>query len=163
MIISFIFIIFFLWFEGLYGKEKLVAGRSSRAKGLNEVCWFFIERFSLFHLTAQKNVTISSTPYHQLVECKCSDCKDSDWRCYAELGCFSVLKQDENDNYVVSKGCFENALHRKINCENPVTPAVCCEENMCNWNVTPTFPTKKSSKCQLLIIDSCGGIFLCMH
>lgn len=109
-------------------------------------------------------MTISSTPYHQLVECKCSDCKDSDWRCYAELGCFSVLKQDENDNYVVSKGCFENALHRKINCENPVTPAVCCEENMCNWNVTPTFPTKKSSKCQLLIIDSCGGIFfLCMH
>ena len=92
-------------------------------------------------------MTISSTPYHQLVECKCSDCKDSDWRCYAELGCFSVLKQDENDNYVVSKGCFENALHRKINCENPVTPAVCCEENMCNWNVTPTFPTKKTSKC----------------
>lgn len=51
----------FLWFEGLYGKEKLVAGRSSRAKGLNEVCWFWLKGFPYFTLQPRK-----MWPFHQL-------------------------------------------------------------------------------------------------
>ena len=50
---------FVIW--GLYGKEKLVAGRSLRAKGLNEVCWFWLKGFPYFTLQPRK-----MWPFHQL-------------------------------------------------------------------------------------------------
>ena len=92
-------------------------------------------------------MTQTSPPPHQDMECMCSNCKDSHGRCKAGLGCFSLLKPDEEkQGYIVKRGCIQNLIHYRINCENPVYPAICCEENLCNWNVTPSFPTTQPSK-----------------
>ena len=91
-------------------------------------------------------------PLENMMECVCSDCEESQGRCKAGFGCFSSLKpDDEKPGYIVKKGCIENVIHYRINCENALHPVVCCEEDMCNWNVTPPFPTTQPSKFYLLV------------
>ncbi|KAL9958529.1 hypothetical protein ACROYT_G035557 [Oculina patagonica] len=89
----------------------------------------------------QTNVTKTLPPPQEDMECSCTDC---DWgRCKAGSGCFTLLKpDDEKSGYIVKKGCIEDAIHYRITCENAHHPVYCCRgENMCNWNVTPPFPT----------------------
>ena len=90
--------------------------------------------------TGQTNVTKTLPPPHKGMECACTDC---DWsRCKAGVGCFTVLKpDDEKTGYIVKKGCIKNEIHHSTTCDNPHHPVYCCGENMCNWNVTPPFPT----------------------
>ena len=91
-------------------------------------------------------MTKTPPPPHKGMECACTDC---DWgRCKAGLGCFTLLKpdNDEKTGYIVTKGCIENAMHHRITCDNAHHPVYCCGENMCNWNVTPPFPTTQPGK-----------------
>ena len=93
-------------------------------------------------------MTEKPVPTPESMECLCSDCEDSQGRCKAGLGCFSSLqpKGENKKDYVVKKGCIKNEMHFKVNCEYAEHPIVCCDANLCNWNITPPFPTEEPSK-----------------
>ena len=90
-------------------------------------------------------MTKTSPPDHEDVECACTDC--GDWgRCKAALGCFTLVKPNDDDTgYDVQKGCI-HTMNYKITCENSYHPVYCCDKNMCNWNVTPPIPTTEPGK-----------------
>lgn len=92
--------------------------------------------------TGETNVTKTTSPPQKYVECVCTGCEDSWGSCKGAFGCFTMLKPDDKKTgYDVTKGCIENALNHMITCENAHHPVYCCDEYMCNWNVTPPFPT----------------------
>ena len=98
--------------------------------------------------TTQGNVTkmptLPSPPSN--MDCLCTDCEESQGRCSAKLSCFSLLKRDSKEEYVVTKGCIDTEMHFKAICENDQHLIRCCEGNLCNWNNTPPFPTEPPSK-----------------
>lgn len=74
-------------------------------------------------------------------------------RCMAISGCFTLLKELQDDNverkYVITKGCLGNFLHKEIICNRQIDyHVICCETNFCNQNVTLGLlqPTEKTCK-----------------
>lgn len=103
--------------------------------------------------TGQTNVTKTPSPPQRFVECACTGCEESLGSCKGAFGCFTLLKpNDEKTGYYVTKGCIENAFSKMATCENAHHPVYCCEEHMCNWNVTPPFPTTQPGMCKLFIL-----------
>ena len=101
--------------------------------------------------TGETNVTQTPSPPQKYVECVCTGCEDSWGSCKGAFGCFTMLKPDDKKTgYDVTKGCIENALNHMITCENAHHPVYCCDEYMCNWNVTPPFPTTQPGMYKLL-------------
>ena len=101
--------------------------------------------YAFAHFTGQMNVTQTPVPTPLSMECVCSiSCSDAQGRCKAGFGCFSHLKPDGKNGYLVEKGCIKNEVHHKMMCGKSII--VCCEVNLCNWNITPPFPTEKPSK-----------------
>ena len=93
--------------------------------------------FFLFCYTGEVNLTQTPSTPDQGIECECSGCEKS--HCKAGFGCFSSVKPDkQNQGYVVKRGCIENQSHSMIICDQTNLPIVCCRENMCNRNVTPS-------------------------
>ena len=81
------------------------------------------------------------------MDCICSNCDaSSQGKCIAKLGCFSLLEPDGKKGYIVKKGCIDSEMNLNVICENAVHPSICCKVNLCNWNITPPFPTELPSK-----------------
>ncbi|PFX26068.1 TGF-beta receptor type-1 [Stylophora pistillata] len=91
------------------------------------------------YCSGEANLTQKTGPSHQVIECECSGCEKS--QCKTGFGCFSSVRPDEqNQSYVVSRGCLEHQRHFIVKCDKPYHLIVCCKENMCNRNVTPSVP-----------------------
>ena len=103
--------------------------------------------------TGQTNVTTTPSPPLKYVECVCTGCEESLGSCKGAFGCFTLLKpDDEKTGYDVSKGCIENPFHKMATCENTHHLVYCCDEYMCNMNITPPFPTTQPGMCKLSIL-----------
>lgn len=59
---------------------------------------------------------------------------------------------EEKTGYVVTRGCIEEGFKSIATCENALRLVYCCNEDMCNWNITPPFPTTLPGMCKLSIL-----------
>ena len=77
--------------------------------------------------------------------CKCEHCEDQNYTCLTDGACLATLdKVIKTGEIMRRKTCTNPDLGDRLSCYNPPTPtsvAHCCYYNMCNTDITLTFPT----------------------
>ena len=106
------------------------------------------------------------------IECMCENtvCGLTSGRCMAISGCFTLLKQLQDDKdkrrYIMRKGCLGDILHKEIICNQQTDYLViCCKTNFCNQNVTLATlqPTEKTCKWCPLRRQNLEDLNLCYY
>ena len=81
----------------------------------------------------------------RMLICRCEHCEDQNYTCLTDGACLvTIYKVIATGEIMWRKSCTNSENGDRLLCYNPPTPtsvAHCCYYNMCNTDITLTFPT----------------------